>query len=105
MWLANSVPVVTAQSTGMKAFFDRMLQAWMARAINSLPVPLGPRISTLDWCTATSSIDRRTCSAHGEIPTIRWMASFPGEVLATVSMGMSDIVESRAKGNGIPVAA
>jgi hypothetical protein len=48
MWLANRVPVVTAQSTGMKGLFERMLQEWIARAINSLPVPLGPRISTLD---------------------------------------------------------
>jgi hypothetical protein len=60
MWLAKSVPVVTAQSTGTNGFFDRVLQEWMARAMSSLPVPLGPMIKTLDWWAATSSIDRRT---------------------------------------------
>ena len=89
MWLANSVPVVTAQSTGMNGLAERVLQAWMARAINSLPVPLGPRMSTLDWCTATNSIDRRTCSAHGEMPMIRWIASVPRELLTTESIGRS----------------
>jgi hypothetical protein len=71
MWLANSVPVVTAQSTGMKGRWARGLQAWTARAINSLPVPLGPMMSTLEWWAATNSIDRRTWSDHGDTPTIR----------------------------------
>ena len=48
MWLANSVPVVTAQSTGMNGFAERALQPWIARAMSSLPVPLGPMIRTLD---------------------------------------------------------
>jgi len=48
MWLANSVPVVTAQSTGMNGFAARLPEEWMARAMSSFPVPLGPRIRTLD---------------------------------------------------------
>jgi hypothetical protein len=74
MWLAKSVPVVTAQSTGMNGLAERGLQAWIARAISSLPVPLGPMIRTLEWWAATSSIDRRTCSDHADTPTIRSIA-------------------------------
>jgi hypothetical protein len=55
----------------MNGFLLRALQAWIALAISSLPVPLGPMMSTLDWWAATSSIERRTCSAQGETPTIR----------------------------------
>ncbi len=48
MWLAKSVPVIEAQSTGMNRLSARGLAAWMARATNSLPVPLAPVIITLD---------------------------------------------------------
>jgi hypothetical protein len=55
----------------MKGRWARGLQAWIARAINSLPVPLGPMMSTLEWWAATNSIERRTWSDHGDTPTIR----------------------------------
>ena len=82
MWLANRVPVMAAQSTGMKRFSARGLTAWMARAISSLPVPLPPVIITLDGKGATPVMTARTCSAQSDRPTMA--QRLRGVVAATV---------------------
>jgi len=60
-----------AQLTATKGPSARGESLCMACASNSLPVPLGPMMSTLEWWAATNSIERRTWSDHGDTPTIR----------------------------------
>jgi hypothetical protein len=47
---------IAAQFTRMKARPARFERLWMARAINSLPVPVSPRMSTVVSATATRAI-------------------------------------------------
>ena len=54
---------------GDKGPLARRLWACVARAINSLPVPVGPVISTVDDRAATRRISFRISVAHEEIPT------------------------------------
>ena len=47
----------------------RGLPSWIARATNSLPVPVSPRTSTFDSLTATRAMSRFTPSSPAESPT------------------------------------
>ena len=51
--LSNTPSAMAPQSTAMKAPAARALEAWIARATNSLPVPLSPTTSTVASVSAT----------------------------------------------------
>jgi hypothetical protein len=61
-------------------------------------------IKTLEWWAATSSIDRRTCSAQADTPTIRWIAVSVRGSLAVDAMPelVAPLHEPRPNGQNLP---
>ncbi len=57
---SNRVSVIAPMSTETKLLSCRSDRWWIARAINSLPVPFSPRIKTLASVRATLSINANT---------------------------------------------
>jgi len=51
--LSNTPSAIAPQSTAMNGPDARALEAWMARATSSLPVPLSPTTSTVASVSAT----------------------------------------------------
>ena len=88
MWLSNSEPVIAAQLTATNGPVARGLFAWIARAISSLPVPLGPATSTLEAYGATRSICVRARWTQEETPTsvARATPSTVGEVTGSLAL-------------------
>jgi hypothetical protein len=68
---------MAAQSTTINGPAARSLCWWMALAINSFPVPLGPAINTLERQAATWAIVWRRCCAHVDTPMISSKAALP----------------------------
>ena len=52
----------------MKGRSRRGLRAWMARANSSLPLPLSPRSSTVDWVWATWRTFSASCRSSRLLP-------------------------------------
>ena len=63
---ASTTGYIPAQFKAKKGPFALGLSAWMARANNSLPVPLSPVINTVASVTATSQASRFTSCICGE---------------------------------------
>ncbi len=61
---------MAAQFTPMNARSARLDRLWMARAINSFPVPVSPRIKTVESEAATLSTWRSTLRSASEEPTM-----------------------------------
>ena len=61
---------MAAQFTRMKARLERFDRLWIARAISSLPVPVSPRISTVESVLATFATWARTRFRGADEPTI-----------------------------------
>ncbi len=61
---------MAAQFTPMNARSARFDRLWIARAINSFPVPVSPRINTVESDAATLSTWRSTFRSASEEPTM-----------------------------------
>jgi hypothetical protein len=61
---------IAEQFTLTRGRSRRGLRSWMARATSSLPVPVSPRISTVDGVGATVSTRESTFASAGLLPTI-----------------------------------
>ncbi len=61
---------IAAQFTPMNARSRRLELLWMARAISSLPVPVSPKIRTVESEGATFATWRSTLRSASEEPTI-----------------------------------
>jgi len=72
---------MAAQFTLTSGRCRRGLRSWIARAISSLPVPVSPRIRTVELVCATLSTSENTLESAGLSPTIsrklcsRWISS------------------------------
>ena len=67
----SSRPVgIAAQLSLTKGFERRGLRLWIARAINSFPVPVSPWISTVESVGATVSTSSSTLRSGALCPTI-----------------------------------
>ena len=71
---------MAAQFKVMNGRFLRGLIRWMARATNSLPVPVSPRINTFASVGATTSTCRRTRFRAALVPTISSKSCFELDV-------------------------
>ena len=67
--LSISVSGSAPQLTGTNGLSARRLCSCSARATSSLPVPVSPRISTVEWVGATLAISCRTRSIDSFEPT------------------------------------
>ena len=71
--LANRLAETDAQLTATSGPSRRRLWAWMARAISSLPVPVGPSIRTVQLRGATRAIALRISQVHDDLPMISFI--------------------------------
>ena len=74
--LSSRLSCRAAQLMVTSGLSRRGLPAWMARATTSLPVPLGPRTSTVASVGATFSIRAAILRIAGLEPTRRWRGSW-----------------------------
>ena len=87
------------QLIGTKGISARRLWSCSARATSSLPVPVSPRISTVESVGATLAIRRRTVAMPGESPTrsgapsSRWSRCFSARYLLVSSRLFGHAVE------------
>ena len=100
--LSSSPVGMAAQFTLTNVRSRRWLRLWMARAISSLPVPLSPRISTVESVGATVSTSRSTRFQIGLSPMISSKSYSRPDLVFQVQLFFRQLVLEDRRSAGTP---
>ena len=96
---------MAAQFTATKGPLARGLNVWIARATNSLPVPLSPVTNTAALLGATWLINEKTCFITAELPTISTSEPLLASVRSSTSVLRCSLPSERARSSNTRNAA